>query len=96
MGLSQYYFPMFEEAMARYDVPLEIKYLAIVESALNSKAVSRVGATGLWQFMYETGKQYGLKIDSYVDERSDAYKASDAAARYMAGMYKISATGNWF
>jgi membrane-bound lytic murein transglycosylase D len=93
MGLSQYYFPMFEEAMARYDVPLEIKYLAIVESALNSKAVSRVGATGLWQFMYETGKQYGLKIDSYVDERSDAYKASDAAARYMAGMYKIF--GDW-
>lgn len=93
MGLSQYYFPMFEEAMARYDVPLEIKYLAIVESALNSKAVSRVGATGLWQFMYETGKQYGLKIDSYVDERSDAYKASDAAARYMSGMYKIF--GDW-
>lgn len=93
MGLSQFYFPMFEEAMARYDVPLEIKYLAIVESALNSKAVSRVGATGLWQFMYETGKQYGLKIDSYVDERSDAYKASDAAARYMAGMYKIF--GDW-
>lgn len=93
MGLSQYYFPMFEEAMARHNVPLEIKYLAIVESALNSKAVSRMGATGLWQFMYETGKQYGLKIDSYVDERSDAYKASDAAARYMAGMYKIF--GDW-
>jgi membrane-bound lytic murein transglycosylase D len=93
MGLSQYYFPMFEEAMARYNVPLEIKYLAIVESALRSNAVSRVGATGLWQFMYETGKQYGLKIDSYVDERKDTYKASDAAARYMEGMYKIF--GDW-
>jgi membrane-bound lytic murein transglycosylase D len=93
MGLSQYYFPLFEEAMARYNVPLEIKYLAIVESALRSNAVSRVGATGLWQFMYETGKQYGLKIDSYVDERKDTYKASDAAARYMEGMYKIF--GDW-
>jgi len=93
MGLSQYYFPMFEEAMARYNVPLEIKYLAIVESALRSNAVSRVGATGLWQFMYETGKQYGLKIDSYVDERKDTFKASDAAARYMEGMYKIF--GDW-
>ncbi|WP_136667167.1 LysM peptidoglycan-binding domain-containing protein [Flavobacterium sp. H122] len=93
MGLSQYYFPMFEEAMSRYDVPLEIKYLAIVESALRSNAVSRVGATGLWQFMFETGKQYGLKIDSYVDERKDTYKATDAAARYMQNMYKIF--GDW-
>jgi len=93
MGLSQYYFPMFEEAMARYNVPLEIKYLAIVESALRSNAVSRVGATGLWQFMFETGKQYGLKIDSYVDERKDTFKATDAAARYMQGMYKIF--GDW-
>lgn len=93
MGLSQYYFPLFEEAMARYNVPLEIKYLAIVESALRSSAVSRVGATGLWQFMYETGKQYGLKIDSYLDERKDTYKATDAAARYMEGMYKIF--GDW-
>lgn len=93
MGLSQYYFPLFEEAMSRYDVPLEIKYLAIVESALRSNAVSRVGATGLWQFMFETGKQYGLKIDSYVDERKDTYKATDAAARYMQNMYKIF--GDW-
>ena len=93
MGISQFYFPMFEEALAKYNVPLEIKYLAIVESALNSKAVSRVGATGLWQFMYQTGKQYGLKINSYLDERSDALKASDAAARYMSGMYKIF--GDW-
>ncbi|MFM9988374.1 LysM peptidoglycan-binding domain-containing protein [Flavobacterium sp.] len=93
MGISQYYFPMFEEAMAKYNVPLEIKYLAIVESALNPKAVSRVGATGLWQFMYETGKQYKLNVNSYVDERSDALKASDAAAQYMSNMYKIF--GDW-
>jgi len=89
MGISEFYFPMFEEALAKYNIPLEIKYLAIVESALNPKAVSRVGATGLWQFMYQTGKQYNLKVNSYVDERSDALKASDAAARYMEGMYKV-------
>jgi membrane-bound lytic murein transglycosylase D len=67
MGTSEYYFPIFEEALAKQNVPLEIKYLAIVESALNPKAVSKMGATGLWQFMYQTGKQYGLKIDSYID-----------------------------
>ena len=89
MGLSQYYFPVFEEALAKYNIPLEIKYLAVVESALKPKAVSRAGATGLWQFMYHTGKQYKLKIDTYVDERSDVLKASDAAARYMKGMYEI-------
>ncbi len=93
MAISEYYFPMFEEALARQNVPLEIKYLAVVESALNPKAVSRVGATGLWQFMYQTGKQYDLTIDSYVDERSDPLKASDAAAQYMANMYKIF--GDW-
>lgn len=93
MAISEYYFPMFEEALARQNVPLEIKYLAVVESALNPKAVSRVGATGLWQFMYQTGKQYNLHIDSYVDERSDPLKASDAAAQYMANMYKIF--GDW-
>lgn len=93
MAISEYYFPMFEEALARKNVPLEIKYLAIVESALNPKAVSRVGATGLWQFMYQTGKQYNLKIDSYVDERSDPLKASEAAAQYMSNMYRIF--GDW-
>ncbi len=93
MGISQYYFPMFEAAMAKYNVPLEIKYLAIVESALNPKAVSRVGATGLWQFMYETGMQYKLNVNSYIDERSDALKASEAAAQYMNNMYKIF--GDW-
>jgi membrane-bound lytic murein transglycosylase D len=82
--------PMFEEAFAKENVPLEIKYLSIVESALNPKAVSRMGATGLWQFMYQTGKQYNLKIDSYVDERSDP---STAAAKYMSNMYSILENG---
>ena len=80
MALSEYYFPIFEEAFAKQNVPLEIKYLAVVESALNPKAVSKMGATGLWQFMYGTGKQYNLKIDSYIDERSDALKATAAAS----------------
>ena len=93
MAISEYYFPMFEEALAKENVPLEIKYLAIVESALNPKAVSRMGATGLWQFMYQTGKQYNLKIDSYVDERSDPLKSSEAAAQYMSKMYGIF--GDW-
>lgn len=93
MAISEYYFPLFEEALAKQNVPLEIKYLAVVESALNPKAVSRVGATGLWQFMYQTGKQYNLNIDSYVDERSDPLKASEAAAKYMSNMYKIF--GDW-
>lgn len=93
MAISEFYFPIFEEALAKQNVPLEIKYLAIVESALNPKAVSRVGATGLWQFMYQTGKQYNLNIDSYVDERSDPLKASEAAAQYMSNMYRIF--GDW-
>lgn len=93
MAISEYYFPMFEEALAKQNVPLEIKYLAVVESALNPRAVSRVGATGLWQFMYHTGKQYNLGIDSYVDDRIDPLKASEAAAQYMTNMYKIF--GDW-
>ena len=93
MAISDYYFPMFEETFAKENVPLEIKYLAIVESALNPKAVSKMGATGLWQFMYNTGKQYNLKIDSYIDERSDPLKATAAAAQYMSNMYAIF--GDW-
>lgn len=93
MAVSEYYFPLFEEALAKQNVPLEIKYLAVVESALNPKAISKMGATGLWQFMYQTGKQYGLKIDSYVDERSDPLKSSEAATQYMSNMYKIF--GDW-
>ena len=93
MGISQFYFPIFEEELAKNNIPLEIKYLAVVESALNPLAVSRVGATGLWQFMYQTGKQYGLNIDSYIDERSEPLKASQAASQYMMNMYKIF--GDW-
>ena len=93
MGLSQFYFPQFEESLSAQNIPLEIKYLAVVESALNPRAVSRVGATGLWQFMYQTGKQYDLNINSYVDERSDPLKASSAAAQYMKNMYAIF--GDW-
>lgn len=89
MAVAEYYFPLFEEALAKQNVPLEIKYLAVVESALNPKAVSRVGATGLWQFMYGTGKQYNLNIDSYVDERSDPLKSSEAAAQYLTNMFTI-------
>ena len=90
---SQYYFPMFEEALDKYNLPLEIKYLAIVESALNPRAKSRVGATGLWQFMYTTGKMYGLQVNSYVDERSDPIKATEAACKYLSRLYAIF--GDW-
>ena len=93
MGLSQFYFPQFEESLSAQNIPLEIKYLAVVESALNPRAVSRVGATGLWQFMYQTGKQYDLNINSYVDDRSDPLKASNAATQYMKNMYAIF--GDW-
>ncbi len=93
MGVSQFYFPLFEESLAAQNIPLEIKYLAVVESALNPRAVSRVGATGLWQFMYQTGKQYDLKINSYVDDRNDPLKSSQAATQYMTNMYKIF--GDW-
>jgi len=93
MGISQFYFPLFEESLAAQNIPLEIKYLAVVESALNPRAVSRVGATGLWQFMYQTGKQYSLNINSYVDDRCDPLKASKAATQYMQNMYNIF--GDW-
>ena len=93
MAISDFYFPQFEEALSKENVPLEIKYLAIVESALNPRAVSKMGATGLWQFMYHTGKNYGLNIDSYTDERSDPILASKAAAVYMKNMYKVF--GDW-
>ena len=76
MAISEYYFPMFEEHLAKYNIPLELKYLAIVESALNPRAKSRVGASGLWQFMYPTGKQYNLEVTSYVDERYDPLKSN--------------------
>lgn len=93
MGLSQYYFPIFEAFLAKYNVPLEIKYLAIVESALNPRAVSRMGATGIWQFMFATGKQYNLDVNTFIDERSDILKATEAACQYMVNMYAIF--GDW-
>ena len=84
---------MFERYLDQYDIPLEMKYLAIVESALNPRAKSRVGATGLWQFMYPTGKQYKLKVSSYVDERQDPIKATIAACEYLSDLYRIF--GDW-
>ncbi|OQX76478.1 MAG: lytic transglycosylase, partial [Bacteroidetes bacterium 4484_249] len=79
LGLAKFYFPIFEEYLDKYDMPLELKYLAVVESALNPTANSRAGAKGLWQFMYRTGKVYGLKATSLTDDRFDPYKATDAA-----------------
>ncbi|MDR5591374.1 lytic transglycosylase domain-containing protein [Christiangramia sp. SM2212] len=93
MALSRYYFPMFEQELDKYDIPLEIKYLAIVESALNPRAKSRVGATGLWQFMFTTGKMHGLDVSSYVDERMDPERSTEAAAQYLASLYKVF--GDW-
>ncbi len=93
LGLAEIYFPMFEEALDSYDMPLEIKYLAIVESALNPKAGSRAGAKGLWQFMYGTGKVYGLKVSSLVDDRYDPIKSTIAACEHLQDLYDIY--GDW-
>ncbi|MDR6299805.1 lytic transglycosylase domain-containing protein [Mesonia maritima] len=87
LALSYYYFPMFEQKLDQYDIPLEMKYLAIVESALNPRAKSRVGATGLWQFMFSTGKMHGLDVSSYVDERMDPVLATEAACKYLSNLY---------
>ncbi len=93
MERARYFFPMFEEHLAKYNIPMELKYLAVIESALNPTARSRVGATGLWQFMYPTGKFYHLEVSSYIDERSDPYRATEAACKYLESLYKIY--GDW-
>ena len=93
MALSEFYFPLFEKELDKYDIPLELKYLAVIESALKPRAKSRVGASGLWQFMFATGKMYGLNVSSYVDERSDPIKSTDAASQYLAKLYEIF--GDW-
>ncbi|MBK9730815.1 MAG: LysM peptidoglycan-binding domain-containing protein [Chitinophagaceae bacterium] len=93
LGLSKIYFPIFDQVFAQYGVPPEVKYLSIIESALNPHAVSRVGATGMWQFMYGTAKQYGLNINSYVDERKDIIRSTEGAAQYLKSMYDVY--GDW-
>ncbi|MFD0939143.1 lytic transglycosylase domain-containing protein [Pedobacter boryungensis] len=93
LGLSTYYFPIFERALKAYNIPAEIKYLPIIESSMNPHAISRVGATGMWQFMFSTAKAYGLNMDNFVDERKDPIQASYAAAAYFRDAYEE--LGDW-
>jgi len=89
LGISKYYFPIFENILDAYGVPNELKYLVVIESAFNPKAVSKAGATGLWQFMYATGRTYDLRINSIVDDRRDVVKSTIAAAKYLKDLYSI-------
>lgn len=93
LGLCDYYMPKYQEVLNKYDLPEELRAMAIIESALNPTAVSRAGAKGMWQFMYYTAKMYGLNINSFVDERLDPFKSADAAARYLQDAYEIF--GDW-
>lgn len=93
MGMAQLYYPMFEEVLDKYNIPLELKHLAVIESALIPYARSRAGATGLWQFMYPTARMYGLHVSSYIDQRCDPYKATVAAAEYLKSLYEMF--GDW-
>ena len=93
LGLCQYYMPIFEEIFNKYEIPEELKAMAVIESAMNPLAVSRAGAKGMWQFMYSTAKMYGLHIDSFVDERLDPVKSAEAAAQYLKDAYEIF--GDW-
>lgn len=93
LGMKEYYFPIFEQILDSYQLPEELKYLAVIESALNPRATSRVGATGMWQFMYGTGKMYNLNVNTYIDERRDPIAATHAAARFLKDLYRIY--GDW-
>ncbi|PKP39316.1 MAG: lytic transglycosylase [Bacteroidetes bacterium HGW-Bacteroidetes-15] len=93
LGLSDFYFPMFEEILDMYQLPIEFRMLPVIESALNPRAVSRAGATGLWQFMYGTGRMYNLTVNSYIDERRDPIASSHAAARFIRDLYSMY--GDW-
>jgi membrane-bound lytic murein transglycosylase D len=94
LGRAPAYFPIFEQALDRHDLPLELKYLPVVESGLNPTARSHAGARGLWQFMYATAKYQGLRIDSYIDERRDPYRSSEAACVFLSKLYKTY--GDWY
>lgn len=93
LSLKEYYFPIFESVLEEHGMPQELKYMSVIESALNPNALSRVGASGLWQFMLYTGKRYGLEVTSYVDERRDPVKASEAAAVFLQDLYDMY--GDW-